>query len=106
MPNYRYQCSSCGAIFDKYQSIHDSPLVSCPSCDENSLLRVFTAVPVLDATPRTIGALADKNTTKLGNYGREDLWQRQKEEKKDLKKKAIEALMPKLPGTSFPTYDP
>lgn len=32
MPTYRYECRSCGAIHEEFQSINDKPLRKCPSC--------------------------------------------------------------------------
>jgi putative FmdB family regulatory protein len=30
MPTYEYECSKCGAHFDYFQSMKDSPLTDCP----------------------------------------------------------------------------
>ena len=30
MPTYEYLCQKCGVQFDKFQSMNDKPLVSCP----------------------------------------------------------------------------
>lgn len=32
MPTYEYECRSCGAGFDVFQSMSDDPLTVCPSC--------------------------------------------------------------------------
>jgi putative FmdB family regulatory protein len=32
MPTYEYECSSCGADFDVFQSMSDAPLTVCPTC--------------------------------------------------------------------------
>ncbi len=32
MPTYEYECRSCGADFDVFQSMSDDPLTVCPSC--------------------------------------------------------------------------
>jgi putative FmdB family regulatory protein len=32
MPTYEYECRSCGAGFDAFQSMSDAPLTVCPSC--------------------------------------------------------------------------
>ncbi len=32
MPTYRYECRSCGAIHEEFQSINDKPLRKCPAC--------------------------------------------------------------------------
>lgn len=33
MPTYEYQCKDCGFKFEQFQSIADSPLEKCPSCN-------------------------------------------------------------------------
>ncbi len=32
MPTYRYECRSCGAIHEEFQSMNDKPLRKCPKC--------------------------------------------------------------------------
>lgn len=32
MPIYEYQCESCQDVIEKWQSLSDKPLTSCPSC--------------------------------------------------------------------------
>jgi len=32
MPTYEYECRSCGAGFDVFQSMSDAPLEVCPTC--------------------------------------------------------------------------
>ena len=32
MPTYEYQCESCGYCFEKFQSMHDEPVLVCPKC--------------------------------------------------------------------------
>lgn len=38
MPTYEYECRSCGAAFDVFQSMSDDPLKVCPTCG-NSVRR-------------------------------------------------------------------
>lgn len=40
MPTYEYRCPKCG-IFDIVQSIHDNPLVNCPTCNSD-ISRIIT----------------------------------------------------------------
>lgn len=35
MPTYEYECRSCGAGFDVFQSMADAPLTVCPSCGQS-----------------------------------------------------------------------
>jgi len=32
MPTYEYQCTSCGARFERSQKIADDPVTECPAC--------------------------------------------------------------------------
>lgn len=33
MPNYDYQCMSCGYTFEEFQKMTDEPLKNCPECN-------------------------------------------------------------------------
>ena len=35
MPTYEYECRSCGAEFEQFQSMSDAPLTVCPSCGQS-----------------------------------------------------------------------
>lgn len=41
MPTYAYRCRSCGHQFDEWQKISDEPLTRCPSCHNDTLVRVI-----------------------------------------------------------------
>lgn len=41
MPTYEYECESCGHRFDEMQSFKEEPLKVCPSCQKESLRRLF-----------------------------------------------------------------
>ena len=41
MPTYQYQCTSCGHHLEEFQSITEAPLVHCPACNKESLVRVI-----------------------------------------------------------------
>jgi putative FmdB family regulatory protein len=32
MPTYEYECNACGLRFERFQSMGDSPVESCPDC--------------------------------------------------------------------------
>jgi putative FmdB family regulatory protein len=32
MPTYEYECNTCGHHFEKFQSMSDVPLETCPEC--------------------------------------------------------------------------
>lgn len=41
MPTYEYHCKNCGHQMEELQSIKDSPLVRCPKCHKNTLVRAI-----------------------------------------------------------------
>ena len=43
MPTYQYQCTKCGHQLEEFQSMSEAPLVHCPNCNTDSLVRVIGA---------------------------------------------------------------
>ena len=43
MPIYEYRCSNCGHELEALQKLADAPLVVCPSCNANSLVKLVSA---------------------------------------------------------------
>ncbi|MGA9119055.1 MAG: zinc ribbon domain-containing protein [Bacteroidota bacterium] len=41
MPTYQYQCKKCGHTLEELQSMSEPPLVHCPHCNTDSLVRVL-----------------------------------------------------------------
>jgi putative FmdB family regulatory protein len=41
MPNYKYECSSCGHGFTEFQGISEALLTDCPSCKAPALKRLI-----------------------------------------------------------------
>ena len=41
MPTYEYQCQNCGHTLQELQSFAEPPLTHCPSCNEETLVRVI-----------------------------------------------------------------
>lgn len=41
MPTYQYKCNHCSHEFEEFQSMKDSPLVTCPNCKQDRLQRVI-----------------------------------------------------------------
>lgn len=42
MPTYAYRCKSCLHEFEEFQKFSDDPLVECPSCKQNTLVRIIS----------------------------------------------------------------
>ena len=43
MPIYEYRCSNCGHELEALQKLADAPLVVCPSCHAESLVKLVSA---------------------------------------------------------------
>ena len=43
MPIYKYRCSSCSHELETLQRLADAPLVACPSCGSDTLVKQVTA---------------------------------------------------------------
>lgn len=41
MPTYTYRCKACSHQFEEWQKMSDDPLVQCPSCKQNTLVRLI-----------------------------------------------------------------
>ena len=40
MPTYQYQCKNCGHTLEELQTMSEPPLVHCPKCHTDNLVRV------------------------------------------------------------------
>ncbi len=43
MPTYGYRCKSCSYEMEEFQKITDPPLMNCPSCHKDTLVRIIGA---------------------------------------------------------------
>jgi putative FmdB family regulatory protein len=43
MPIYEYRCSSCGHELESIQKLSDPPLVACPACHKDALVKLVSA---------------------------------------------------------------
>jgi len=43
MPIYEYQCKKCNHRLEKLQKVTDSPLVDCPACENQELVKLVSA---------------------------------------------------------------
>ena len=67
MPNYEYECSSCKHNFDTYQGIKDPVKKKCPKCNKMGLERLIFPVMGRVKSIKTLGQLAEKNTSMRGS---------------------------------------
>lgn len=85
MPTYDYKCDNCGnELNDIFQSFKEEALVKCPSCSQDSLVRViYGGLGTFVKDVKTIGQLADKNWKSMGNYKRSEVENKTKEKAKE-----------------------
>ena len=43
MPIYEYRCSSCGHELEALQKLAEAPLLACPSCHADALVKLVSA---------------------------------------------------------------
>jgi len=43
MPIYEYRCSSCGHKLETLQKFSDAPLLACPACHADALVKLVSA---------------------------------------------------------------
>jgi putative FmdB family regulatory protein len=43
MPTYQYHCRNCGHTVEEFQSMTEDPLVTCPECRTDNLVRIMGA---------------------------------------------------------------
>jgi len=43
MPIYEYRCSSCGHELESLQKFSDAPLLACPACTKETLVKLMSA---------------------------------------------------------------
>ncbi len=41
MPTYTYRCKNCSYEFEELQKVTEEPLVQCPSCKKDTLIRII-----------------------------------------------------------------
>jgi len=73
MPLYDFACDSCTVTWEVYQSIKTPFDPICPHCNQPTAHTVpcYNRYGVINTEPKTVGALIDKNTSKMGCYEKE-----------------------------------
>lgn len=74
MPCYDFQCDECAYYTEIKQGFDGPSSHECPCCGKKTLNKVFINPPavMVRGEPKTIGHLADRNTSKMGKYEIED----------------------------------
>jgi putative FmdB family regulatory protein len=98
MPFYDYECEKCGE-FEEFAKIADRNTIMCPECSVQATLLI--SATSVKGDPTTIGALADKNTKKMGRYEiearrmKEGVTQKEENKKEYQKVRQLAKLNPK-----------
>ncbi len=103
MPNYKYRCTkeNCQHAFETYHSIKADFIRKCPVCESISLeIVIQPATVIFPSEPKSVGALAERNTAQLGRYEREALWDKQEKHQQEIKEAARREIAAKLPSTA------
>ena len=109
MPNYHYACKNpvCETEFEIQQSMKDSPLRLCQACKSESLERViYAATAFVRGEPKTLGLLADRNTSKMSSMERADKAEADAQHKKAANAAARNELRAKGMNIPEPTEGP
>ena len=74
MPLYDFECEPCIYYTEVKQSVDAPDTLTCPLCNQSTLKKVFISPPYISirGEPTTIGHLADRNTSKMGKYEKQD----------------------------------
>jgi|TARA_Y100000996_G_C22318721_1_gene559378 putative FmdB family regulatory protein len=85
MPTYDYLCNECGCEFEQSHGFGKKPS-PCESCGSSDIKIVINQVPMafVKGEAKTLGQLADRNTSKMGSYELSE--KRAKQEEGNLKK--------------------
>lgn len=91
MPLYDYFCDDCKHEEEEFQSIHADPTEKCPECGSETWHRLISAPMLIRVKggTTTLGALADKNASRMS-----------KDEMREITRKQMTAKQVKheLPG--------
>lgn len=83
MPLYEYECRSCNHRLEELQKVDDKPLKLCPECKKNTLFRVITGGLGFFMSGRTLGIVADKNSSKFSDDFKQHLKTKNRTNKQD-----------------------
>jgi putative FmdB family regulatory protein len=74
MPLYDYECFQCGNIIEVVHGMHEKPDIECEACGNVAMTKVILQAPAgFISTPKTLGALIDKNTSRMSDDEKEML---------------------------------
>ena len=89
MPFYSWICDNCGHSFEEFKTLSKfKKRVKCPKCKEKELYQDYGTVIAINE-PKTLGALADRNTAKMGTYEKDAIIKAENEKKIKLSKRPL-----------------
>lgn len=79
MPTYTFLCERCDVDFEVYMTLSSyNPSQNCPTCNKSDkTCRNYQSDNVSgNVSNRTVGIVADKNTSKMSEDEKEHLWRK------------------------------
>lgn len=102
MPIYEYACRECEIAFDAFQKMSDKPLKTCPMCEKDILVKLFSIPHIkVESDPKTIGELAERNTRRMSK----DELAEKSELKRDKRKQGMKEIANKAGGKAIEQPD-
>lgn len=90
MPTYDFQCKKCDKIFEKYLSFKEvdstNLVVSCPCGSVETARQLSCGIMFFDSDPKTVGSLAERNYSRLGEASKAKIMQEKSNSAKELEK--------------------
>lgn len=85
MPTYEYECTNkkCKHQLEVYQGFNDAVLEVCPKCGKKKLKKLISGGLGFYMSGRTVGAVADKNSSAFSSDFKEHLKNKNKTKKVD-----------------------
>lgn len=87
-------CDTCQIDYEVKRTFAEGVPTICDQCGE-AAHQIYHPFYAMSSTPKTLGTLAEKNTSRLGTYERDKLYKQQAESKERARKEARKQM--KLP---------
>ena len=89
MPFYSWICDNCEYSFEEFKTLSKfKRRIKCPICKQKALYQNYDTAIVINE-PKTLGALADRNTAKMGQYEKDAILKAENERKIKLSKRPL-----------------
>lgn len=101
MPLYPYECEACKYTENMFMSMKtDATTLKCPKCGRKRLTRQLSLPNyVIRDNYENVGSASESNIRKMGKYAYSEMIEREKIEKKEIKRKAQQKIAEATGGT-------